>query len=58
MQICTLKIAHADFRVSAAISLDGTRLASVSGLGSNLVQIWNTATGALVSSFVGVRFRC
>jgi len=36
-----------------AFSPDGNRVAS--GSRNNLVKIWDTATGALVSSFVGVR---
>ena len=36
---------------SVAFSRDGTRVASGS---FELVQIWDTATGALVSSFVAV----
>lgn len=38
---------------SVAISKDGKRV--VSGSADKLVQIWNVATGAKVSSFVGVR---
>jgi WD40 repeat protein len=36
-----------------ALSPDGNRVAS--GSSDNRVKIWDTATGALVSSFVGVR---
>jgi len=38
---------------SVAFSRDGKRV--VSGSTDNLVKIWDTATGALVSSVVGVR---
>jgi len=38
---------------SVAFSPNGNRV--VSGSYDNLVKIWDTATGALVSSFVGVR---
>ena len=37
---------------SVAFSPNGNRVAS--GSDDNLVKIWDTATGALVSSFVGV----
>ena len=39
---------------SVAFSPDGTRV--VSGSADKLVKIWDTATGAQVSSFVGVRW--
>ena len=38
---------------SVAFSPNGNRVAS--GSRDNLVKIWNAETGALVSSFVGVR---
>jgi len=44
---------HSKFVYVVAFSPDGKRV--VSGSGDNLVKIWDTATGALVSSFVGVR---
>ena len=44
---------HSDSVFSVAFSRDGNRVAS--GLFDKLVQIWDTATGALVSSFVGFR---
>ena len=44
---------HSHMVQSVALSRDGTRVAS--GSWDNLVKIWNAETGALVSSFVGVR---
>ena len=44
---------HSDIVKSVAFSPDGERVTS-SGSGDRLVKIWNAATGALVSSFVGV----
>jgi WD40 repeat protein len=49
--VCTLE-GNAD-RNSVTFSPDGTRVAS--GSGFFLLKIWSTETGALVSSFVGVR---
>ena len=47
---------HSGWVWSVALSRDGTRVVSASGdFRDNLVKIWDTATGALVSSFVGVR---
>ena len=39
--------------IAVAISPDGTRVAG--GLSNHLVKIWDAATGAEVSSSVGVR---
>ena len=39
---------HSDFVVAIAFSRDGNRV--VSGSDDNLVKIWDTETGALVSS--------
>jgi len=44
---------HLDSVFAVAFSPDGMRV--VSGSRDNLVKIWNTETGAQVSSFVGVR---
>ena len=44
---------HLDDVRSVAFSPNGNRVAS--GSFDELVKIWNAATGALVSSFVGVR---
>ena len=44
---------HADWVRSLAFSPNGKRV--VSGSQDEVVKIWDTATGALVSSFVGVR---
>jgi len=44
---------HSDCVVAVAFSRDGKRIAS--GSQDNLVKIWDTGTGAEVSSFVGVR---
>jgi WD40 repeat protein len=44
---------HSGYVWSVAFSRDGKRVAS--GSGDRLVKIWNAETGALVSSFVGVR---
>jgi hypothetical protein len=49
--ICTL-LDHEGQVLSVAFSHDGTRI--VSGSSDELVRIWDTATGALVSIFVGV----
>ena len=43
---------HTDMVCSVAFSRDGKLI--VSGSGDKLVKIWDTATGAEVSSFVGV----
>jgi len=43
---------HSDKVFVVAFSRDGNRVAS--GSWDKLVKIWDTATGALVSSFVGV----
>ena len=50
-QVHTLR--HSDGVKVVAFSPDGKRVAS--GSFDNLVKIWNVATGALVSSFMGVR---
>ena len=44
---------HSGYVWSVAFSRDGKRVAS--GCADRLVKIWNAETGALVSSFVGVR---
>ena len=44
---------HSRVVLSLALSRDGNRIAS--GSEDSLVKIWDTATGALVSIFVGVR---
>ena len=44
---------HTDWVRSVAFSRDVTRI--VSGSDDYLVKIWDVATGALVSSFVGLR---
>ena len=44
---------HSEGVCVVAFSGDGTRI--VSGSKDHLVKIWDTATGAEVSSFVGVR---
>ena len=44
---------HSDFVFSVDFSPDGNLVAS--GSKDNLVKIWDTKTGALVSSFVGLR---
>jgi len=51
-QVHTLTV-HSGPVQSVAFSPNGNRV--VSGSFDNLVKIWDTATGALVSSFVGVR---
>ena len=51
-QMCTL-MGHACDVNNVAFSPDGKHIAS--GLWDNLVKIRNAETGALVSSFVGVR---
>ena len=51
-QMHTLK-GHLGGVWSVAFSPNSTRI--VSGSGDHLVKIWDTATGALVSSVVGVR---
>jgi len=51
-QIHSLK-GHSSFVVSVALSPNGNRV--VSGSEDRLVKIWDTSTGALVSSFAGVR---
>jgi WD40 repeat protein len=43
---------HSSWVQSVAFSRDGTRI--VSGSEDRLVKIWDTKTGALVSSFVKV----
>jgi WD40 repeat protein len=45
---------HTDRVRTVAFSRDGTRV--VSGSEDNFVKIWDTATGAEVRSFVGVRW--
>ena len=50
--MCTLA-GHTDMVLCVAFSADGKRV--VSGSFDNLVKIWDAATGAQVSSFVGVR---
>jgi WD40 repeat protein len=50
--VCTLS-GHSGAVGSVAFSPDGNCV--VSGSEDNLVKIWNTETGALVSSFVGPR---
>jgi WD40 repeat protein len=45
---------HTDEVNTVAFSADGKRV--VSGSDDTLVKIWDSATGAEVSSFVGVRF--
>ena len=44
---------HSGFVCVVAFSPNGNRVAS--GSSDNIVKIWNAETGALVSSFVGVR---
>jgi len=44
---------HSGMVLSVDFSLDGNRV--VSGSDDNLVKIWNTETGAEVSSFAGLR---
>ena len=44
---------HSEYVRTIAISPDGKRV--VSGSKDNLVKIWDTTTGAEVSSFEGVR---
>ena len=44
---------HSDIVFVVAFSPNGNRV--VSGAHENLVKIWDTATGTLVSSVVGVR---
>ena len=44
---------HSGVVTSVDFSPDGNRVVSASL--DNLVKIWNTATGALVSSFMGLR---
>jgi len=51
-QVHTL-IGHTGGVNSVAFSPNGKRVAS--GSDDNLVKIWDTETGALVSSFVGLR---
>ena len=51
-QVHTL-IGHTGGVISVAFSPNGKRVAS--GSGDNLVKIWDTETGALLSSCVGVR---
>ena len=51
-QVRTLE-GHADGVASVAFSLDGRFI--VSGSWDKLVKFWNAATGAEVSSFVGLR---
>jgi len=46
-------VGHTDEVNLVAFSPDGNRV--VSGSGDTFVKIWDVATGALVSSFVGVR---
>jgi WD40 repeat protein len=46
---------HSDWVFEVVFSPNGNRVASASGSPDPLVKIWNTATGALVSSLVGVR---
>jgi len=45
---------HSGLVFTVAFSADGKRI--VSGSVDKLVKIWDTATGAQVSSFVGVRW--
>jgi WD40 repeat protein len=51
-QLHTL-MGHSGFVCLVAFSRDGNRV--VSGSTDDLVKIWDTKTGALVSSFAGVR---
>ena len=51
-QVHTLQ-GHSDSVCVVTFSPDGTRV--VSGSDDRLVKIWNTETGAEVSSFVGMR---
>ena len=44
---------HSGWVMSVAFSRDGTRI--VSGSSDTFVKIWDVATGALVSSSVGLR---
>ena len=46
-------VGHSHFVMSVAFSPNGDRI--VSGSSDKLVKIWDTETGAEVSSFVGVR---
>ena len=52
LQVCTLT-GHSYPVHSVAFSPNGNRV--VSGSYDELVKIWDTQTGALVSRFVGVR---
>ena len=45
-------VGHSNLVLSVAFSPNGNRVAS--GSCDKLVKIWDTATGAAVSSFVGV----
>ena len=51
-QVCTLD-GHTSLVFAVAFSADGNRV--VSGSADHLVKIWDVATGAEVSNFVGVR---
>ena len=52
-QVLTLA-GHSGLVFAVAFSADGKRI--VSGSADKLVKIWDAATGAQVSSFVGVRW--
>ena len=51
-QVCTLT-GHTGMVMYVTFSPDGKRVAS--GSADNLVKIWDTATGAEVNSFFGLR---
>ena len=55
--MCTLTMHRNEFEgvESAAFSPDGKRIVIGSNGGDSFLQIWDTATGAEVSRFVGVR---